>query len=141
MAQHPDHAYLVRCRAPMTPYANLATVSFPDVWLNGHNLFALFSFSHLANLLSELIARVQRHSPIKLVCVATDWAGRCATLPITGRTYSIVIDRWCQNITSGRIGVWNTHLLKVLGGGGGTTQKRLGKACLSSYWMGWCVSW
>lgn len=44
--------------------------------------------------------------------------------------------------TGGRIGVWQKTLcLKVLGGEGGKIHERLGKAYLSFYWMGWCVSW
>ena len=78
----------------MALHINFATVSLPNVWLNGHNLFTVLGLSHV-DLLSELVARVQKRSLVQLV-LATGWARCCATLPITGHSHCIVEDEWCQ---------------------------------------------
>ena len=107
VAQRPDSACLVRCRTLVALYINPATVSFPDMWLNRHNLFACLGFSQLYHLLLGQVAQVLESKPaFKSVFMASDWARCCATLPITGHTYSIAKDKWCQYIAGGRIGVW-----------------------------------
>ena len=73
----------------MSLYSDIRTVDFSDVRLDWHNFFALTLCLRHRNLLSELIARVQRHSPIKLAHMALATSHR-ATLPITGDTHSIV---------------------------------------------------
>lgn len=47
----PDLAYLVGSRATMSPYSYPAIISFPDVWLDRHNLFALVGLRQSTHLL------------------------------------------------------------------------------------------
>ncbi len=64
----------------MSLYRNFATINFPDVGLDGNNLFPLFGFGHFYHLpLGQVASCPVRHRPPRLASMATDWASHHAT--------------------------------------------------------------
>jgi len=93
----------------MPLHFNLA-INFSVVWLNWHNLFAFFGFSHLYLLSGQVAPILKMLHALKLVFMATYKANRRATVPILCGYIRVVnqFNRVSGYEMCGRIGIWTS---------------------------------